>query len=249
MIISIVNVLSILLMLCVIPTVWLVYRKKITFFNGVFLGTFLFLMSFVCSMYCIHIEYGYSPADVILGENLNSVISAYSSVPGITEAQIHSLTLMVDEMRKLYTVLLPAVLVLGNLMWVYIIFMVSKGILAIFRKDVSGFAKFCDLKMPKMAILLSLLSVILSRVVKSPQLSYAFLNFTSIIIVVSSVCGLSAVDYAFRKKLKISVLRTLIYIVVMFFFSFVWGTILPVVGMADAFVDFRKIRQKPADKE
>ena len=73
MIITIVNVLSILLMLCVIPTVWLVYRKKIKFFNGVFLGTFLFLMSFGCVVYGFKIVNGYSPIDDFLNNFFVSV--------------------------------------------------------------------------------------------------------------------------------------------------------------------------------
>ncbi len=244
MILETVNVLSILLMLCVIPTVWLVYKKKMKFFTGVFLGTFLFLMSFVCSMYCIYMEYGYSPVDMILGDSVNQAVNIYSSIPGITADDIQTMSLNMEQLKNIYTLFFPAVLVIGNLLWVYIIFMVSKGIFAIFRKDVSGFAKFCDLKMSRMAVILSVISIILFRCVQNSQLGYAFANFALIIFVVSAMCGLSVVDYAFRKKLKISVLRMVIYIVVIFSVSFVWGTLLPVVGLIDAFFDFRKIRLK-----
>ncbi len=244
MILNTVNVLSILLMLCIIPAVWMVYRKKMRFFTGVFLGTFLFLLSFVCSMYCIHIEYGYSPVDMVLGDSINQAVNAYSSIPGITAEDIQTISLNMEQLKQVYTVFFPTLLVLGNLMWVYIIFMVSKGIFAIFRKDVSGFEKFCSLKMSRMAVILSVISLILSRCVQNTQLSYAFANFSAIIFIVSAMCGLSVVDYAFRKKLKISVLRMVIYIVVIFSVSFVWGSLLPAIGLIDAFLDFRKIRKK-----
>ena len=244
MILNTVNVLSILLMLGIIPTVWMVYRKKIKFFSGVFLGTFLFLLSFVCSMYCIHIEYGYSPVDVVLGDSINQVVDVYSSTPGITAEDIQTIRLNMEHLKQIYIMFLPTVLVLGNLMWVYIIFMVSKGIFAIFNKDVSVFEKFCSLKMSRMAVILSVISLILSQCVQNPQLNYAFANFFVIIFIVSAMCGLSVVDYAFRKKLKISVLRMVIYIVVIFSVSFVWGSLLPAIGLIDAFLDFRKIRKK-----
>ena len=75
------------------------------------------------------------------------------------------------------------------------------------------------------------------------------ISIVNVLSILLMLCVIPTVWLVYRKKLKISVLRTLIYIVVMFSFFFVWGTILPVVGMADAFADFRKIRQKPADKE
>ena len=247
MIITIVNVLSVLLMLCVIPTVWLVYKKKIKFFSGVFLGTFLFLMSFVCSMYCIHIEYGYSPYD-IFATNAQRMIYAYSTAPGITGEQLQVFKSAMSQLQNFYTTLLPALLVLANLFLVYVIFMISKGIFAIFKKDVSAFTKFCNLKMPGMAILLALLCYILSDMVSDVRLSYAFMNFAVIIFNVCTVCGLSAIDYAVRKKVRLSIVRFIIYVAVFIAFGNFLSTILPFIGIADGILNFRRIGVESSDK-
>ena len=245
--ITVINVLSILLMLCVIPTVWLVYRKKIKFFSGVFLGTFLFLMSFVCSMYSIHIEYAYTPYD-IFSNNAQRLLYAYSTTPGITAQQVGVFKSAMTLLQNFYTTLLPALLVLGNLFIVYTIFMISKGIFAIFKKDVSGFEKFCNLKMPGMAILLAFICYILSDIVNNVRLSYAFMNFTTIIFNVCTVCGLSAIDYAVRKKVKISIVRFIIYVAVFLAFGNFMSTVLPFIGIADGILNFRRIGVETPDK-
>lgn len=247
MIITITNVLSVLLMLCVIPTVWLVYRKKIKFFNGVFLGTFLFLMSFVCSMYSVHIEYGYTPYD-IFATNTQRMIYAYSTTPGITSGQLQALKSAVAQLQNFYTTLLPALIVLANLLLVYMIFMISKGVFAIFKKDVSGFTKFCNLKMPGMAILLALLSYILSDIVNDTRLGYAFMNFAVIIFNVCTVCGMSAIDYAVRKKIRLSVVRFIIYVAVFIGFGNFLSTILPFIGIVDGILNFRRIGVESSNK-
>ena len=243
MIITITNVLSVLLMLCVIPTVWLVYRKKIKFFSGVFLGTFLFLMSFVCSMYSIHIEYGLTPYD-IFSHNAQRILYAYSTAPGVTVEKLQAFKSAMTQLQNFYTKLLPALLVIATLFMSYVIFMISKGIFAIFKKDVSGFEKFCNLKMPGMAILLAFICYILSDTVNNVRLSYAFMNFTTIIFNVCTVCGLSAIDYAVRKKVKISIVRFIIYAGVFLAFGNFVSTILPFIGIADGILNFRRIETK-----
>ena len=247
MISNILDLISILLMLCVLPTVWLVYKKKLNFLNGVFLGTFLFLVSSGCSMYAQSLLYGGSPADLIINNAFDTIMSAYSSVPGISEAEIQTMKQLTETLKEVYSILLPSVLVLGNLLWVYVIFMISKGILAVFRKDVSGFMKFSELKLPKTALFFSVLSYILSMIFKDNPISYAFFNFSVIIFMVSSVCGLSVLDYAFRKKIRFSLLRALVYVlafIVIGLFTGMTGSLLVLIGITDTVFDFRKIKHK-----
>lgn len=242
---NLMNILSILLMLCVIPTALLVYKKKLTFFSGVFLGTFLFLMSFGCSVYGVSVMYGYSPLDAMINDSFADIMVVYSSVPGISDQDIGAVNQAMTYFKNIYTVLLPAIVILSNLFWVYIIMMISKGAFALFGRDVSGFAKFCDLKMPKSALVLSVISYILFMIFKNQQIGYAFLNFSLIIFMICSVCGLSVIDYAIRKKVKISVLRVLIYILALCTLTVltgIGGTVPIFVGMMDAVFDFRKMK-------
>lgn len=249
MIVNILDVLSILLMLCVLPTVWLVYKKRLKFLNGVFLGTFMFLVSSGCSMYAQSLLYGLSPGDLLINNVFDSIINAYNSVPEISATEIQTINQLIETLKEIYSILLPSVLVLGNLLWVYVIFMVSKGILAVFRKDVSGFMKFSELKLPKSALFFAVLSYVLSMIFKDSPISYAFFNFSVIIFMISSVCGLSVIDYAFRKKIRFSVFRTFIYIVAFFvirLFTGMGGSVLVLVGITDAIFNFRKIKQDNA---
>lgn len=244
MISALMNILSVLLILCVIPTAWLVYKKKVTFFGGVFLGTFLFLMSFGCSVYGVYIMHGQSPLDAMINGIFDSITNAYTSTTGMAAEDLEMLNSVTAQLKNRYSILLPSLIVLSNLFWVYIILMISKGILALLRKDVSGFAKFCDLKMPKSAIFLAVVSYLLSMVFKNRQVGYAFINFSEIIFMVCSVCGLSVIDYAFRKKLRISFVRALIYIAAFFLLTVITGlggSALVFVGMLDSVFDFRKI--------
>lgn len=246
MITGIVDVLSILFMLCLLPTVWLVYRKKIEFFKGVFLGTFLLLMSFVCSMYCINIEYGYTPVDIFTS-NADRFLYIYSSMPEITSGELQQIKAVMAELKTFYTTLLPALLILGNLFMSYVIFMISKGIFALLRKDVSGFEKFCNIKMPGTAILLAGICYIISGIAKNSQMGYVFLNFTVIIFNVCTICGFSVVDYALRKKIRFSVLRLLIYIALLILFGSFVTSVIPFVGIADGILNFRRLGKNPTD--
>lgn len=252
MIIGILNVLSIMLMLCVIPTAWLVYKKKITFLNGVFLGTFLFLVSFGCSAYGASLMYGYSPTDLLINNTFDSVLNAYRSVPGITSEEIQVMQQYTEQAKSIYSILLPAIIVLGNLFWAYIILMISKGVIALFRKDVSGFLKFSELKLSKSAFMFAIISYLLYIIFEGNPICYAFFNLSAIIFMVSSVCGLSVIDFAFRKKLKYSLLRALIYFAAIFvitLFTGMAGSLLVFIGMLDVVFDFRRKKQKPDIKQ
>lgn len=242
MIANILDILSLLLILSIVPTAWLVYKKRINFLNGVFLGTFLFLLSFGCSVYVSELLYGYSPIDYAVNSTVSNFMTWYESTPGITAQQISEMKQAMVLLKDIYFVLMPTVIVVSNLFWSYLFLMLAKGILALFRKDVSGFSKFCDFKMPKSAVLFAIAAYILSMLFKVQQVGYAFMNFASIIFIVTSFCGLSMVDFWLRKKIRFSIIRVVIYIVGFGALSLLMGlgaSIILFVGIADASFDFR----------
>lgn len=247
MLVNILDILSILFMAGIIPAVWFVYKKKLEFFSGVFLGTFLFLLSFGCSVYSSSLLLGVRPTEIVINSSLDSIINTYNSVPGLSAEDLQMINRYVEMMREMYSLMLPAVLILGNLLWVYVIFMISKGLFAILRKDVSGFLKFSALKLPKSALFFAILSYALSVIFKGNHISYAFFNFSTVIFMVCSVCGLSVVDFAFRKKIKHSLFRAIIYpllFIVLSVFGGIGGSLLMIMGIADAIFDFRKLKTK-----
>ena len=242
---NILSVFSILVELCIIPTAWLVYKKKLTFLNGVFLGTFLFLVSFGCSVFGTSVMYGYSPIDYAVNGIFDDIMAGYNAVSGISEDEIRAISNVIAMIKELYFTFMPTIVISLGLAWSYVILMVFKGVVALLRKDVSGFWKFCDFKMPKTAVFLAVAAYLLSMAFDAQQIGYAFLNFASIIFTLTSVCGLSVIDYGVRKKVKFSVLRALIYIIIFGVLTIFMGMgtgLLTFAGMFDSFFDIRNAK-------
>jgi len=243
----ILSVFSVFLQLCIIPTAWLVYKKKLNFLNGVFLGTFLFLMSFGCSVYGTHLLSGYSIIDYTINTYFEGFIKAYESIPGISAGDIQMIKTLTEEVKGIYFTYMPTLIVTTNLILSYVILMICKGVLALFKKDISGFGKFCDLKMPKSAMFFAIISYLLFMVFGDERIGFAFLNFASIMYTLTAFCGLSIIDYGLRKKIKFSLLRAVIYIVVIGLLTLMGGlgtSLLTFAGMYDAFFDIRNRKRK-----
>lgn len=243
MIADILSIFALLLILCIIPTAWLVYKRKIKFLNGVFLGTFLFLMSFGCSVYGVYLLEGYSPIDKMLSVAFESMEAAFRSLPGITTGDLTAVMKIVETVKEMYVALIPSIIVLFCLGWSYILLMISKGILALLKKDVSGFARFCDFKMPKSTLFIAALTYILHMIFDGKQIGFAFLNFSSIILSVTTFCGISVIDYKLRNKIRFSVLRFIVIILLIMALSLVFGDgtgIFMFIGMFDSVFNFRR---------
>lgn len=248
MIMYILYFLALLIGFCIIPTAILIYKKKITFFNGVFLGTFLLLTSFGCVVFGFTMVNGYSPIDSFLNnlfENLKLVFNMVNDIPAGNQQAIFKL---IDEMKNIYITLLPSMIIMSCLIWAYISIMFIKGILAIFKKDTSGFKKFSQLKMPKSALFIAAVAFIVSSIVGDGKAGYALMNFSSIILSLTTICGLSFIDYKLRKKVRFAVVRIIIYMVLVLMLNYILGDatgLFLFVGMFDTVFDFRKRDEKP----
>lgn len=237
---------ALLLALCIVPTALLVYKKRITFFSGVFLGTFLFLMSFGCLVYGFTIIEGYSPIDAFLNSLFENIKAVMEGVVFQDSQQIVIKT--IDEFMNMYSALLPSMIIISCLTWSYLFMMLSKGVLALAKKDVSGFAKFSQLKMPGSALFVAAVAFIASSVAGDGKFGYALMNFSSIILSLTTVCGLSFIDYMLRKKVRFSVVRIVIYLILFVILSLILGDatgLFLFVGMFDSVFDFRKRNKKP----
>ncbi|MEE1042526.1 MAG: DUF2232 domain-containing protein [Clostridia bacterium] len=242
---NILSVFSVLLNLCIIPTAWLIYKKKLKFLSGVFLGTFLFLVSFGCSVYGTQLMYGYSPIDYMVNAYFDEVASLYSTFPELTEDQLQMISNILATLKEYYFTYMPSLVVTFSLGLAYVILMLFKGVFALFKKDVSPFGKFCDLRMPKSALFFAIIANVLAIVYSHGRISYGFLNFGSIIYTITAVCGLSVVDFGLRKKIRFSILRALIYVLVFGILTVLTGiNVLAFIGMFDAFFNLREIKIK-----
>ena len=249
---TILYIFSILLKVGIIPTAVLIYKKKIKFINGLFVGTFLFLASFGCQVYSANIMYGYSMIDNVVNAVFDEMKSVYSSSQGLTAEDAAMIGQAIDAVKDVYFAILPTILVCTNLVWVYILLMVSKGIFALCKRDVSGFMKFCDFRMSKFGVLMGAAAYIISVLSGDGRLSYAFLNFTMILLFAAAVCGLSAIDFKFRRVLKSSIVRFVIYFIAVFLTVLAMGIgfgLLVFWGIYDAFFNIREPRNRLPKQE
>ncbi len=238
-------VLSVILKLGIIPVALLIYKKKISFVNGLFAGTLLFLASFGCTVHSANMMYGGSIIDSTVNGVFDSFAKAAEQSGLYAAEEADAFKAVLNLMKETYFVLIPSVLVCTNLVFAYCLLMLSKGFLALCKKDVSMFLRFCDFKMSRFGIVLGIAAYIISEFSQLGTAAYAFLNFAVIILFAVTVCGLSVVDFKFRKVIKPSVPRFLIYCpaFVLIFATMGFGTgVLLFIGVWDAFFDLRSGR-------
>ena len=242
---TVLYVLSILLKLGIIPAAVLIYKKKITFLQGLFVGTFLFLASFGCQVYSANLTYGYSLIDSVVNEIFDTMLASYSVTAGLAAEEAALMQSIITSVRDMYFALFPCIMVCTNLMWAYFLLMLSKGLLALFKRDVSGFVRFCDFRMSRAGIFMGIVAYILSSFMDGSRVSLAFENLCAIIIFATFVCGFSLVDFKLRSRVRLSVVRFLIYVVLGTFLMMGIGpVVLVIIGVIDAFGDLRKPKKK-----
>lgn len=242
---TVLYILTILIELGIIPVAFLVYKKKLPYTKGLFLGAFLFVASFGLQVYYSNNLAGYS----IIDSTINTVFDDYKALigqmPGITAEEITTLNQLVEGIKNAYFTLFPSIIVCTYLCSSFVMLLIAKGLLALFKKDVSGFGRFCDFKMTRTGVVVALISLAVDSVFGGSIINYAFLNLASIILFACFVCGFSVLDFKLRGKIKSSILRFLIYLIVIFLTGFGFGlgmVLLTLLGIADAFMNFRKPR-------
>lgn len=240
-------ILSIILKVAVVPVAVLIYKKKLTFLQGLFTATLLFTASFACEIFYLNIAGNYSYIDSVVNTSFDNIKNTYSVENGLTAQQAAGISEMVEYVRNLYFTLLPSLILIIQLIGAYFWLMVSKGILALCKKDVSGFWRFCDFKMPKGSIWMGILCLCAYVVIADSRVGFAFLNIAVILAFATFVCGVSILDFKLRKRIQNSFIRFLIYLAVSGFVFGIGMWAVLIAGMIDAFFNLRVPRKKPED--
>lgn len=244
-------ILSVVLKIGIIPVALLVYKKKINFTSGLFAGTLLFLMSFGCTVYSADLMYGVSLIDSTVNGIFDTFTEALKTSGAYTAEEAEFVGGALETLKETYFSLIPSVVVCTNLVFSYVLLMVSKGILALCKKDVSGFFRFCDFKMSRTGIILGIVAYILFEFTQTGAAKFAFLNFAVIMLFAAFVCGFSVVDFKFRKIIKPSVPRFLIYCPLIVISAALMGFgagLFLLIGIWDAFFDLRAERGAKVEK-
>ncbi len=255
------KILSLTLLLTAAAAFILTFRGKIKFFLGVITVAGAFLLSTVINIYLVNVSSGTNIINIIINENFDAMYALVESMPeeslprlfgGIAGGNVgtvkNALLNLLLEIKEIYTIMFPAILILNTLLLSYVLFMITKQIIFLFKKDVSAFPKFSQLKLNRSAAFVFVLSYILPSFMSSPRVAAALSNINAILGGVAFICGLSFIDYKLRQKVKNAWLRLAVYIAVFFGAASILGLlviILIFIAIFDTFADYRKLSKKP----
>ncbi|MCK9479454.1 MAG: YybS family protein [Firmicutes bacterium] len=253
------NIVYILLMLIAFACLILTFKNRINFFVGVIASSGFLLLSILIGFYRFNLVWG---ADIIT-DTINEQFGALSQfVMQLPDEQLlwkfgsmandgalsiqQRLSAVLMEFRDIYYIMFPSLLISNILAFVYIVYMIIKQVLRIFKKDISNYPKFSQLVLKPSASAALVASYIASLTVSNALTAAVFANIAAIIGGVAFICGVSFVDFKIRKKVKNAWLRLALYIAVFFTVFGIIGFVafvLIFIAMFDSFMDYRRLRK------
>ncbi len=206
------------------------------------------------------INYTTSILDALVNEPIKNFLSGYeeivkSSGVDFTEMFGASIEDAIWALSQSVSMIVPALLILSSLALAFIVYAVSKKILKMYR--VKLYTKsFDEFGLPA-ATSIALVASYIITMFSSSTFGAACANILIILTTLYVICGFSVVEYKFKSKVRFSLFRIIIYIVVLFVSSFVSMlipffnvvSILMIIGMFDGVYDFRKLRRLENPKE
>lgn len=250
-------ILSILLIATAFGMVFLTLRIRRGFFFGVFSTSASFLLSTVISIYRANLISGTSVISVYIDEVFSSIDSMLSSLSAQQLSQLFrassiediskikdSLLFYSSSLKEVYTAIFPSVLILNTLFISYLIYMLAKQIMALFKRDVSMLPKFSELKLRRSAAFMLAVSFLLTNMIKNELISAAFSNIGVILTGVAFMCGFSLIDFWVRKTVKSAWIRFAAYIAAAFILSqgiWIAGLVFVFAAAADSVLNFRRL--------
>lgn len=249
------NLLSYIVLLLVIVFLVLTFKKKMPFFTGVFSTAATFVASFILSVFAANAQTGGNIIDTIINQQFDQVIQSFQSLTpdmlqsiyggNLTPADLETIksqfAVAAQTLKDLYVIVFPAVIILTTLALSFLLFMLVKTVIRIFRKDVSAYPDFVALRMPKSATIVLGVTMVLSLIV-SGAVGNAFLNIAIIMIGVAMVCGLAFILYMVKTLSKSIATRIFGYLAVLLVLSLFYTFSTYILGFAailDSFLNLR----------
>lgn len=246
------NTLSLVFVCAVIFAFVSVFRHKMKYTTGILCCAGGLTVAMVAALYANNLLTGESYIVV----QLNSILSEYKNMvdsldpslyatlfAGIEKAELYN---MLDLIRQQVLATYPSMMILTFLFVSFVAFGLVRAITRLRGKDVSAYPAFGDLILPRSAAIAFIVTFVVTLFVPEDSVGYfAFANIWNILGGVLMFCGLSFIDFHFRKVLKIGPLRFLIYIgasILLLLVSSLVGMGLLFIGLVDAWFDFRRLR-------
>ena len=154
---------------------------------------------------------------------------------------------MLFRSRIFILTMMPAIFVIMSTLVSYVTIRVADFTLKIhgYFADIDG---FWSLRFAKAAAVVLLISGMISSFsaegmkLFSDNINFVFSNIVSILSFIAAVCGLSVIDFYFKKRLPIGVVRLAVYLGAILFSVLVSGVtleLLLIIGVVDSFIKLR----------
>ena len=206
------------------------------------------------------IAYTTSVLEALVNKPVKDFLSAYNEAvkaSGFDFAEMFGTGIedVIWILQQSISMIVPALLILSSLVLAFIIFTVSKKILGAYKVKLYT-RDFCEYQLPAATSIALVFSYVVTMF-SSSTFGAAFANILIILTVLYVVCGFSVIEYKFKSKINLPILRIVLYIIFILIASFIAMlipffndlTILMIIGMFDGVYDFRKLRQTDKFKE
>lgn len=264
MLIILLFIVSIALFTVAFGAILLTFKNQIKFFSGVITTTAALVFSSIVSIFRSNLATGTDTVNAIINETfaraketilamqLEQLQRFFANVSNENISIVReSIFSTLDMIKGIYTIMFPSILILNTLLISYVIYMMTKQVLGLLKKDIYRYPKFSQLKLSRSMSAMLIVSFILPLFISSPVANAAITNIIVIISGIAVACGMSFIDFKLRKKIRSAWFRLLIYISVVFLISFGVGpliTVLIFIAIADSYFDFRKVPKQEVKK-
>ena len=152
--------------------------------------------------------------------------------------------------------MIPACLLIFSLYLTYFVFLLARKLLFCgCHKVFPDVAHFWEVQCSRYVAAIFAAALLLSSLLGMSQAGNAALNLALVLGSAIVLCGLSAIDFYFRRTRLVCGLRAVVYIVGFFVLSLLTAiipvfrpiTVLVLLGLLDSFLNIRKLRRKEAD--
>lgn len=225
--------------------------KRESFYKGVWLSSAAYLMvSYINVMQESHAS-GVSVAEYLTAAPFQSMslqLSAMLKEMNIDETAILKI---IEAVKNATITIIPSVLIISSVFIGYIVMWFVKNSLNKLPIKEKIDHSFSRLRMPKLMVIIMLLSLALSFVIKNEEIGFVLINVFAVLASLGFFSGMSIVDFYLRKKINSVPARICAHLAIYFLSAFIAGivpfanifVIYIIAGAADAFVNIRRIKK------
>ncbi len=177
-------------------------------------------------------------------ELIKTSMSQLVMTAGVKDLELSDINALAEESIALIKRTIPSVIIIFSAIFGYIhIALVKFFTKKVFDADLN-YVELSSHKAPRhISYMYFIAMLLLIFGIGKGTFGIVLDNLTSVLDFILAFCGLSLIENKFRKKLKYGFLRALIYIIALAVFSGIGMQLLSVIGMADSFLNFRKIKR------